>query len=88
MFENESDQARKSTGRMPKALIAEEGRGKLRKAARSCKQATMRGYPNGGTHRGGKTSVPYAESIGIWGAPGEVKHLSTRRKRKKDRFSE
>ena len=29
---------------------AEEGRGKLRKASGSCKQAEIRGYPNGETH--------------------------------------
>jgi hypothetical protein len=31
------------------ALVAEEGRGQLRKAAGSCKQALIRRYPNGGT---------------------------------------
>ncbi len=31
------------------ALRGEEGRGKLRKATGSCKQAVIRGYPNGGT---------------------------------------
>jgi hypothetical protein len=31
---------------------ADEGRGKLRKASGSRKQALIRGYPNGGTHRG------------------------------------
>ena len=35
-----------------RALIAEEGRDKLRKAAGSRKQAVIRGYPNGGTRRG------------------------------------
>ena len=32
------------------ALGADEGRGKLRKATVSRKQALIRGYPNGGTH--------------------------------------
>ena len=31
------------------AISAEEGRGKLRKATDSCKQAMTRRYPNGGT---------------------------------------
>ena len=30
--------------------------------------------------------VSYTESIGIRGEPGELKHLITRRKRKKNRF--
>jgi len=34
-----------------KALIAEEGRGKLRKAMGSRKQAMIHGFPNGGTRR-------------------------------------
>ena len=33
------------------APYADEGRGKLRKATGSCKQALIRGYPNGGTRR-------------------------------------
>ena len=43
---------------------ADEGRGKLRKATRSRKQAESRGYPNGATRRR-KTPSPYAEYIGI-----------------------
>ena len=46
------------------ALRAEEGRGKLRKATRSRKQALIRRYPNGATRRS-KPPSPYAESIGI-----------------------
>ena len=34
---------------MPKASAGEEGRGKLRKAAGSCKQASIRRHPNGAT---------------------------------------
>ena len=30
-----------------------------------------------------KPHVPYTEFIGIWREPGELKHLSSRRKRKK-----
>ena len=33
------------------ALEAEEGRGKLRNASGSCKQALIRRYPNEGTHQ-------------------------------------
>ena len=32
------------------APVADEGRGKLRKAAGSRKQTLIRRYPNGGTH--------------------------------------
>ena len=32
------------------ALEADEGRGKLRNASGSCKQALIRRFPNGGTH--------------------------------------
>ena len=40
----------------------DEGRGKLRKASMSCKQALTRGCPNGETHRG-KTAVRPDEFI-------------------------
>ena len=43
---------------------AEEGRGKLRKAAGSCKQATTHRYPNGETHLS-KPQVSYFEKIEI-----------------------
>ena len=67
------------------ALRAEEGRGKLRKATLSCKQAETRRYPNGETLIA-KSYETYTEYIGIRGELGELKHLSTRRKRKKTRF--
>ena len=41
----------------------DEGRGKLRKASGSRKQALIRGCPNGETHAG-KTGVRPSESIG------------------------
>ena len=41
-----------------------------------------RRFLNGETHMR-KPHVPYTESIGIRGEPGELKHLSSRRKRKK-----
>ncbi len=58
------------------ALGGEEGRDKLRKAAQRGKYSLMRRYPNGATHR--HKSVPCQAR----GKPGELKHLSTRRKRK------
>ena len=57
------------------ALRDDEGRGKLRKAAGSCKRALIRRCPNGAT--------PQVEGLRSLrgGEPGELKHLSTRRKR-------
>ena len=67
------------------ALRADERRDKLRKAAGSGKYTVIRRYLNGGTHAG-KPCVSISESIGYGGEPGELKHLSSRRKRKKNRF--
>ena len=69
------------------ALRAEEGRDKLRKAAGRSKYPVIRRYPNGETHVG-NPYVPYAEYIGMRREPGELKHLSSRRKRKKHRYRE
>ena len=55
----------------------EEGRDKLRKAAGRGKCPVIRGCPNGGTRRA--CGAPCTESAG---ERGELKHLSTRRKRK------
>ena len=41
-----------------------------------------RRFLNGETHMS-RPHVPHAESIGMRGEPGELKHLSSRRKRKK-----
>ena len=63
------------------ALRAEERRDKLRKAAGSGKYTMIRRYLNGETH----VRRPYVsmhESIVYGGEPGELKHLSSRRKRK------
>jgi hypothetical protein len=61
----------------------DEGRGTLRKATGSREQALIRGCPNGATHPFGVSSH---ESI-VWrGEPGELKYLSTRRKRHQPRF--
>ena len=63
------------------ALGGDEGRDKLRKAAGRSKYLAIRRCPNGGT-RLGKAQSLYDESIVIQGERGELKHLSTRRKRK------
>ena len=67
------------------ALRADERRDKLRKAAGSRKWATIRRCLNGGTHRS-RPPVSMCESITHGREPGELKHLSSRRKRKKNRF--
>ena len=63
------------------ALGAEERRDKLRKAAGRGKYPEIRRYLNGGTHAGG-ACVPVCESIAVRREPGELKHLSSRRRRK------
>ena len=74
-------------GRRADALApgAEEGRDKLRKAAGRSKYPLIRRYPNGET-RQKELLPPYDESIVIRREPGELKHLSSRRKRKKHRI--
>ena len=67
------------------ALGADERRDKLRKAAGRSTYPVIRGCLNGET-RLGSPQPSMAESIGHGGEPGELKHLSTRRKRKKHRF--
>ena len=59
------------------ALGGDEGRDKLRKAAGRSKYPLIRGCPNGATRRGRPRHHPRG-----WSEPGELKHLSTRRKRK------
>ena len=58
------------------ALRGDEGRDKLRKAAGIGTYKLIRRYPNGATH--------YIEDIVSrkGSKPGELKHLSTRRRRK------
>ena len=66
---------------------AEEGRDKLRKAAGRSTYPLIRGCPNGETRlRGPQACI--RKSIAYAGEPGELKHLSTQRKRKKHRFRE
>ncbi len=69
------------------ALRADERRDKLRKAAGRSKYLMIRRYLNGETHVR-RPYVSITESIGYGGEPGELKHLSSRRKRKKHRFPE
>ena len=68
------------------ALRADERRDKLRKAAVRSKYPLTRRCLNGET-RLSKPQSTYTESIGIRREPGELKHLSSRRKGKKDRCS-
>ena len=63
------------------ALRAEERRDKLRKAAGSGRYTMIRRCLNGETHAG-RACVSINESIVYGGEPGELKHLSSRRKRK------
>ena len=69
------------------ALRADEGRDKLRKAAGRSKYPLIRRYPNGETHLD-RLQVSIRQSITYGREPGELKHLSSRRKRKKTRFPE
>ena len=67
------------------ALRADERRDKLRKAAVRSTYPLTRRCLNGET----RMSRPHAlhdEYIVMQGEPGELKHLSSRRKRKKHRF--
>ena len=67
------------------ALRADERRDNLRKASGRSKYPLIRRSLNGETY----LSVPqvtYGEYIAIRREPGELKHLSSRRKRKKHRF--
>ena len=67
------------------ALRAEERRDKLRKAAERSKYPKTRRSLNGET-RLSKPQSLCTESIGVQREPGELKHLSSRRKRKKIDF--
>ena len=69
------------------ALRAEERRDKLRKAAVRSKYPLTRRCLNGET-RLSKPQSLYGKYIAMQREPGELKHLSTRRKRKKHRFPE
>ena len=75
--EKGTEKANKGARGMPVALGGDEGRDKLRKAAVRGKYPATRGCPNGETRRKRFRHLAYAK-----GEPGELKHLSTRRKRK------
>ena len=64
------------------ALRADERRDKLRKAAERSTYPLTRRCLNGETHMS-IPHVPCDESIVVRREPGELKHLSSRRKRKK-----
>ena len=67
------------------ALRADERRDKLRKASGRSKYPLIRRSLNGET-RLSEPQSSVRESIACGREPGELKHLSTRRKRKKNRF--
>ena len=67
------------------ALRAEERRDKLRKAVGRSKYSMIHGYLNGET-RLEELQSSIRQSITYGREPGELKHLSSRRKRKKHRF--
>ena len=67
------------------ALRADERRDKLRKAVVRSKYPLTHRYLNGET-RLEKLQSLHSEYIAMQREPGELKHLSTRRKRKKHRF--
>ena len=68
------------------ALRAEERRDKLRKATVRSKYPMIRRYLNGETRLEELQSL-HGKYIAMQREPGELKHLSSRRKRKKNRFS-
>ena len=72
--------ARKGARRMPVAREGDERRGKLRKSPGRRKRSSIRGYLNGATRR---PDGPSSSIIG-GGKRGELKHLSTRRRRKQN----
>ena len=69
------------------ALRADERRDKLRKASGRSKYPLIRRYLNGETQLS-KPQLSIRQSITYGREPGELKHLSSRRKRKTTRFPE
>ena len=63
---------------MPKASGGDEGRGKRRNAVGTRWQGLIHWYPNGATHHLEEVIFPFRRE----GKRGELKHLSSRRKRK------
>jgi hypothetical protein len=68
------------------ASRAEEGRGKAAISLGELSSKLNRGYPNWATSQS-KTLAHPAEHIGLVREPGELKHLSTPRKRNQPRYS-
>ena len=68
------------------ALRADERRDKLRKAAGRSKYPLIRRFLNGETHMH-RLHVSIRQSITYGREPGELKHLSSRRNRKKQVLS-
>ena len=69
------------------ALRADERRDKLRKASGRSKYPVIRRFLNGETQLE-NLQLSIRQSITYGREPGELKHLSSRRKRKKTRFPE
>ncbi len=67
------------------AWVVEEGRDKLRKARGRSKYPLIPRLPNGVTFSGDKPENQQQETV-VRAQPGELKHLSTRRKRNQTRF--
>ena len=65
------------------ALAAEDGRGKTAISLGELSSKPNRGYPNGGNPPGQNPGSRFGER-----EPGELKHLSTLRKRNRMRFPE
>ena len=53
----------------------------------AAKQALIRGFPNGSAPYGKAIGVRAETSVGTFSKPGEVKHLSNRRKRNQNEIS-
>ena len=77
---NRCGERKKGHGADALAQEGDEGRGKLRKAAVRCRRPVTRGCPNGATRQ----YVVLTFLLMREGEPGELKHLSSRRKRKQN----
>ena len=84
-MERKRDQAKKSAGWMPRHCLPTKDAISCEKPWGAASKHRSMGIRMGEPGRGNARS-PFNESIVERGAPGEVKHLSTRRRRKKTRF--
>ena len=76
-------------GRAQGGCLGTKSRRKTRQAAKSCGEGHIPGDPQvseWGNPHGGSPHVSMRQHITHGGEPGELKHLSSRRKRKKHRF--